>query len=399
MSDLATGPSSNLGTIPMGATFNVRQRLEALRAWRVEWEREEGWLKERLDQLDENSPLYKQQAMQIASLRRRLSMKLVQSPIDLSPEGIQQTGYAQLRAHLAQQFAVLSREERLLWLNNFYFILTPDLRQLNDKMTKVRACRSLGQQRNFLLGGESGMGKTTYLNWYVSNHLPTVEANCNHVPIIKVDAPVSNRTPKPLFQRMILECGRAYLRRDNEEDLLMYLVLCLQKCGVEIIIVDEIQHIVLPELRRRLLEISNLVPGIPIVCASCHPLRWIEGDAEVAGRWNDYFGLAQYTGERLSALLSFIELLLPFTRDSYLYLHKIKPDTRPEEAAAGPAWLIEKLTGGILRDIMILITDASRRAIEQNLPRLSPALLEETWRDIQTRQVTDFLQILHLKER
>jgi len=48
---------------------------------------------------------------------------------------------------------------------------------------------------------------------------------------------------------------------------------------------------------------------------------------------------------------------------------------------------------------MILLTDASRRAIEQNQPRLSPALLEETWRDIQTSQVTDFLQILPVKER
>jgi hypothetical protein len=337
--------------------------------------------------------------MQIASLRRRLNMQLVKYPLDLAPDLLRQTGYDQLRAHLAQQFVALSREERWLWLNNFYFILTPDLRQLNDKMTKVRACRSLGQQRNFLLGGESGMGKTTYLNWYLSHHLPTLEATHTQVPIIKVDAPVSNRTPKPLFQRMILECGKAIPRRGSEEDLLMQLILCLQKCQVEMIIVDEIQHIILPELRRRLLEISNLAPGIPILCASCHPLRWIEGDAEVAGRWNDYFELRQYTGERLCALLSLIELLLPFTEASYLYLHTIQTGARQAERTAGPAWLIEKLTGGILRDIMILITDASRRAIQHNLSRLSPALLEETWRDIQTRQVTDFLQVLHLGER
>jgi hypothetical protein len=30
---------------------------------------------------------------------------------------------------------------------------------------KVRNYRSLGQTRNFLLGGESGMGKTTYQEW------------------------------------------------------------------------------------------------------------------------------------------------------------------------------------------------------------------------------------------
>ncbi len=88
---------------------------------------------------------------------------------------------------------------------------------------------------------------------------------------------------------MILECGKAIPRRGNEEDLLMQLILCLRKCQVEMIIVDEIQHIVLPELRRR--------------------------------------------------------------------------------------------------------------AIQHNLSRLSPAVLEETWRDIQTRQVTDFLQVLRLGER
>jgi len=398
MSDLPRLNSPRSHAMPVNAALDVRQRLQELRTWQAEWQHDEALLRERLDQLNETSPVYAQQAMQIASLRRRLSMQLVRSPIDISPEVIQQTGYGQLRANLAQQFAALSREERLLWLNNFYFILTPDLRQLNDKMSKVRAYRSLGQQRNFLLGGESGMGKTTYLNWYLSHHLPTVEATYNHVPIIKVDAPVSNRTPKPLFQRMILECGKAYSRHDNEEDLLMQLVLCLQKCRVEMIIVDEIQHMVLPELRRRLLEISNLVPGIPIVCASCRPLRWIEGDVEVAGRWNDYFGLSQYTGERLSALLSFIELLLPLTEPSYLYLSALKKGASPEGGTAGPARLIEKLTGGILRDIMILLTDASRRAIEQNQPRLSPALLEDTWRDIQTRQVTDFLKILPVKE-
>jgi hypothetical protein len=60
----------------------------------------------------------------------------------------------------------------------------------------------------------------------------------------------------------------------------------------------------------------------------------------------------------------------------------------------GIARLIEQWTGGILRDIMILILDASARAIQQGLPSLSASLLEETWRRIQTHQVTDFLAIL-----
>ncbi len=60
--------------------------------------------------------------------------------------------------------------------------------------------------------------------------------------------------------------------------------------------------------------------------------------------------------------------------------------------------MIERWTGGILRDIMILIVDASTRAIERDLPALSPSLLKESWANIQTRQVTDFLDSVRYRQ-
>lgn len=39
---------------------------------------------------------------------------------------------------------------------------------------------------------------------------------------------------------------------------------------------------------------------------------------------------------------------------------------------------------------MILIRDASQQAIENDLPCLSPQLLEKTWKGIQEARVTDF---------
>jgi hypothetical protein len=177
----------------------------------------------------------------------------------------------------------------------------------------------------------------------------------------------------------------------------MKLMLYFQRCGVELLIVDEVEHILRPEIRRRLLEVSNLTRGVPMICASCHPLHWAEGDAEVQGRWNDYFELRQYTGQRLSQLLAFLELLLPFPVDSALAEHSLKTHPKQSEPLDGSARLIERWTGGVLRDIMILILDASARAIQQGLPNLSPMLLEETWHRIQTHQVTDFLAILQQK--
>jgi hypothetical protein len=97
--------------------------------------------------------------------------------------------------------------------------MTADLRKLDDKIAKVRGYRSLGQTRNFLLGGESGMGKTTYLDWLIFNHLPVVEKERNRIPIIGIEAPVSQHTARPRLGRMLLECGQTYVKNDNEEIL------------------------------------------------------------------------------------------------------------------------------------------------------------------------------------
>ena len=114
-------------------------------------------------------------------------------------------------------------------------------------------------------------------------------------------------------------------------------------------------------------------------------------DVEVKGRWNDFFHLKQYTGSRLSDLLATIEVFLPFSQDSHLAARSI-------EGKPGPAALIEQWTGGILRDIMILIRDACRRAIEGNHVALQQELLETTWKAIQTKQVTDFLDVIRQRE-
>lgn len=378
--------------ISLDPELSVRCWLTDLRQWQAEWQRVDRELEEHLLQLDGNKLLELQQAVHISNLRRRLAMMLVRQPLSIPEDVLKNLGVETVRSLLAQQFTRLTREERLLWLNFFLFFMTADLRKLDDKIAQVRAYRSLGQTRNFLLGGESGMGKTTYLDWLLFHHQPTVERERNRVPIIGVEAPVSQNTAKPLLWRMLLECGQTYVRGDNEEVLLMKLVLYFQKCGVELIVIDEIQHIKRPELKRRVLEVSNMARGIPMICASCHPVEWTEGDVEVKGRWNDFFELKQYTGTRLDDLLAVVELFLPFSQASHLA-------TRVMEGKPGPAALIEQWTGGILRDIMILIRDACRRAIERNDAKLHQETLAATWQDIQTRQVTNFLDLIRQRDK
>ena len=362
-----------------------------LRAWMTTWETEDGLLLQQIQQLNPSRRADVLQASQIGSLRRQLALQTTQQPLSLDLDIVRSIGFTRLRQHLVPQYARLNADERRLWLTNLSFVLTPTLQTLIQKLDAIRYYRSLGQARCFLLGGVSGVGKSSILNWYAVNYLPTIQDTHNHVPIIKIDAPVSNRSPKPLFQRMLLACGATNVRGD-EEHYLQLLELYFQQCGVELLIVDEVEHITQPALRRRLLELSNLT-GVPIVCASCNPIAWTTGDAEIQGRWNDYFELTQFVGPRLDVFLTLLDLLLPFEEDSRLGLRKV-PSPQGEAVADGPAHYIEQWTDGILREIMVLVMDACLKAIANQLPCLTVEILHEAWHDIKRAKVVNFLDHL-----
>ena len=378
-------------TVQITETLDVAQRLRQQQIWRREWERQDHLLEKIILEVDDAKPIGAQTGLQAASARQLLRLALIKEPLEIHPETIERVGYQPLRQALVQQFAALTKADRQQWLWNFLFLMTPDLRRLYDKIARVRSYRAMGQQRNFLLGGPSGMGKTTCLDWFVFNHPPVIEEARNRVPVIKVNAPYSNQSAHRLLRQMILQCGKTYLQSDREGDLLDKIVLYFQKCAVEVLIIDEIQHLRTHGMRRRLLEISNETRGVPIICASCHPTEFVHGDPEIAGRWNDYFELKPYTGQRLEELLAFIELLLPFTQPSYLAVRRIG---RGKTTVEGPAEFIEQCTAGILRDIMLLITEASLLALDQGAPALSLDMLRHAWTSIQENRVENFLQLL-----
>jgi len=378
---------NDIVTAIVDENFDVYQRLAHLRRWQNEYFSEDEELQAQLSQLDGNKPLDVQHAHQIGQLRKILILKQVREPLEVVLGSDQPSSrLTSVRQNLVRQFGSLSKMDRLRWLDNFLFIMTPDLLRLHKKILEHCA---LDQQCYFLLSAPSGMGKTTYLNWLVALNLPGIEEQRGLAPfMVKIDAPL-NGTLKTLLQRMLLACGATSVKGDSEEDLLLKLDFNRQQSNVRLIIVDDAEHIPYAKMRNYLLDISSVVHDIPIICASTNPAAWAGGYKEILGSWTDYVTLPTYSGARLRDLLVFFETLLPFTQESGLFLAEVNVGT---EVIDGPAKLIEKWTGGILRDVVMLLMQASRRAIEDDHPCLSPQLLEEAWLELQTERVETFFE-------
>src|SRR5260370_41043067 len=143
---------------PLDSSLDVSRHLTDLQTWQTEWQIIDRKLEEQLIPLNGTHLLELQQAVHISNMRRRMAMTLVKQPLSVPESVLKDLGVHQIRDLFAQQFARLTKEERLLWLNSFLFFMTADLRKLDDKIGKVRGYRSLGQTRNFLLVGQSGIG-------------------------------------------------------------------------------------------------------------------------------------------------------------------------------------------------------------------------------------------------
>lgn len=363
-------------TTRINLQFNVRQRLNQLQAWETTWKTSDRQLLERIAQLDGQHPLDAQRSTGIDIVRQRLEWQRLKAPLEITVSDVETIGFAQLRAHLVPQFATLTHNEKIQWLTNFMFVMTPDLREVTKKIATLLDWTAFGQRRCMLLGGHSGMGKTTYLHWLASHALGRVETERNWIPFLLVDAPRSNLSAKTLPQRLIHACGMTAFPRGDEEMLLQQLTLYLRQCGTVLAGIDEIEHVKQPALRRRVLDISNRI-RVPFICSSVNPRQWAYGDPEVEGRWNDYHALKPYKGKQLGQLLAFIDLVLPFPETSHLIAKPIMT-------------LIQRWTGGILRDIMALMVDASKLAIQQGLPHVSVEVLQAAWASLQRQQVRDF---------
>ncbi len=391
----AFGPFDfNPPMLPIDDRVDVKQRLNDLHQWETEQNTKDQQLQDRLMELERElgstqdrrqSRLIEQKQNLIGIWRKRNLILQVKIPFAISEEAATRIGYTRLFNHLANQYAGLTKQEKELWLNNLHFLVTPDVHVLVDRLALILRRTAKGEQRNLLIGGDSGSGKTRFLEWIAGSYMPSVESERNYVPVILVEAIKDDKTTKSILQSMILACGANYLQDDNVNDLFNKIGRLFQISDVKLAMVDELNHLTDITQRRRLLEISNRTLSTSIVGAAVDPLQFRIGSPEIQGRFIDFYRLDPYKGDRLSSLLLMLELLLPFSKASNLSSKTIIiREGNTEKQVKGPATIIEEKTKGSFRYIMRLLRDATDIAIQRELPNLTIELLEETWQQTQS---------------
>lgn len=371
-------------SVMLDEDLNIGNRLELFETAMVNYEELYRQMRALASEIDTKTAEGKYQMRKIHMELAAAKLRLLPPPLEISAAAVDAFGgYGKLREFLSRQYVMLDASERKKWLNNLLFIMLPDFREAINRIKKVLEFSPIGHRRSVSIGGASGLGKSTFLASLYACNSPIHNDNTDQsiYPCVLIEAPSNNRTPKALCRRFKASVGEITNSRADEEDLMFDIQDVYFKSQVELALLDEVPNIRSNDVRRKFIEISNLLNFTMIVCAGVKAFDWTEGDLEVIGRWNNVFRFKLYKGKRLTSLLAFVELLLPFAEPSHLSI--VEAIDENGSTVPGTAAHIEKWTGGVLREIMNLIIHASIMAIERGDERLSLPVLETAWGNLQ----------------
>jgi len=130
----------------------------------------------------------------------------------------------------------------------------------------------VGDLDSFQMVGQTGSGKTTLLKWYAAKFPRYEAAGRTIVPVLYVESP-EMPTVKGLASEILRQMGDPFFYKGTGEEMTVRIFELCKKVGVELIILDEIQHLIeggrRAELRRLTDWLKRLINEVkcPIVLA------------------------------------------------------------------------------------------------------------------------------------
>lgn len=147
----------------------------------------------------------------------------------------------------------------------------PKYKSLLDKLNEIFILSEGSEQPDSVfLSGETGVGKTTLLKMFYDQYPRENEEGYTKIPVLYTKVPVG-ATPKSLASQILLHLGDPNHDRGTEPNQTARLLQFIEKCNVQMVIIDEFQHLIDRDSRHVLNKASEWVKSftedvkIPVV--------------------------------------------------------------------------------------------------------------------------------------
>jgi hypothetical protein len=245
--------------------------------------------------------------------------------------------------------------------------------QIMDKIEEVHyfsvdsvECDSL------FLYGETGVGKSSILEEYRDRFPRKIIKGYTIVPVLYNKVPVG-ATPKSVASSLLNSLGDPSYDKGTETNQTERLLHFIKKCKVELIIIDEFQHLIDRETKHVLNKASEWIKkfcddaGVPIIlCGMPESIKIIEHNEQLDRRFLDKLSMLSfsYTSKEeqveFRGFLNNIDEQLPFYKKSFLAERKLSE--KIYYATKGVPFYINKL----LREATTLAAKNGNDSIDEN---------------------------------
>lgn len=256
-------------------------------------------------------------------------------------------------------------------LNTIFVIST----KVEDVLELMEDCRLDSKLTNdpqcMLVTGDTGAGKTSLIEYYQKEN-PNLEGKyASKIPILSTSLP-ENSTRVMAAQQLLYDLGDPfYSKSNNIIELTVKLVRLINSCQVELIIIDEFQHMIDFKTKSVLSEVADWVKmlivrsKVPIILFGLPYSELIlQTNKQLAGRFLLRQSLDPFrikSKENRHDFLSFLNAVdrgLPFEKNSNL-------------ADLNIAKALYIASKGNLRTVMVLLNYSVKRSLKKGEPSLT----------------------------
>lgn len=282
------------------------------------------------------------------------------------------------------------RDDRLAQIKNLY-ILHPYLgsliRDINDCREDSKLCN---EPDCMLITGDTGVGKTSLIRYYEKKYPAYEKTDGTYAPVLYARLP-PKATPAKVAAKLLRELhDPAAYRSTDEEELTAGLITLLRNMKVELIILDEFQHLIQKSSNNVLHEtadwLKNVIceSGVPIILfgmpwssriLSCN--RQLERRFSLERKIEHFYLSNKKNRELFRAFLKQVDAALPFEKRSGLDDEKM-------------VLRLFSASNGNVGDLMNVIYRAAKLAIDKSRKNISRGCFYFSWRYYVTGEPNPF---------